>query len=86
VGWPEATGESGNGRAAWGGQRQWEKVATVGRRKRKTKLTARPHLVERQEGGGQLRRREPQGKTYFREDATNAQARWAVQGGFGLQG
>jgi hypothetical protein len=67
VGWPEATRESGHGRPAGG---------------RKTKLTAQAHLIERREGGGQLGRREPKGKMYFREDATDAWARWAGQGGF----
>jgi hypothetical protein len=61
-------------------------VATVGWRGRKTKLTAWAHLTERREGGDQLGRREPQWKTYFREDATDARARWAGQCGFGLRG
>jgi hypothetical protein len=74
------------GRAARGAWRRREKATTVSRRGRKTKLTAEPHLVERREGGSQLGRREPQGKTYFREDATDARARWAGRGGFGLQG
>jgi hypothetical protein len=50
------------------------------------KLTARAHMTERREGGGQLGRREPKGKTYFREDPTDARARWAGQGGFDLRG
>jgi hypothetical protein len=50
------------------------------------KLAARPHLVERRGRGGQLRRREPKGKMYSCEDATDAQARWADRGGFGLRG
>jgi hypothetical protein len=37
----------------------------VGRRGRKTELTARAHLTGRREGGGQLRRRESKGKMYF---------------------
>jgi hypothetical protein len=61
-------------------------VATVGRRGRKTKVIARAHLTERREGGDQLRRRKPQGKMYFCEDAIDAWARWAGQGGFGLRG
>jgi hypothetical protein len=32
------------------------------------------------------RRREPKGKTYSREDATDAQARWADRGSFSLRG
>jgi hypothetical protein len=60
-------------------------VATIGRQERKTKLIARAHLIERREGGNQLGRREPQGKTYFHEDVTDARARWAGQGGFGLR-
>jgi hypothetical protein len=74
------------GRAARGGRRQWEKAATVGRSRRKMKLTARLYLVERRGRGGQLGRREPKGKTYSREDATDARARWAGRGGFGLRG
>jgi hypothetical protein len=74
------------GRAAQGGRRRREKAAMVGRRGRKTKLIGWPHLAERREGGGQLGRREPQGKTYFREDATDARGRWAGQDGFGLRG
>jgi hypothetical protein len=74
------------GRAAWGGRRRRGKAATVGRHGRKTKLTARPHLVERRGRGGQLGRRGPKGKTYSREDATDARARWASRGGFGLRG
>jgi hypothetical protein len=74
------------GRAARGGMRRWEKAAMVGRRGRKTKLIVRPHLAERRERGGQLGRREPKGKTYSREVATDARARWAGRGGFGLWG
>jgi hypothetical protein len=37
------------GRAVRGGRRRREKAAMVGRRGRKTKLTARPHLAERRE-------------------------------------
>jgi hypothetical protein len=44
----------------------------VGRRGEKTKLTAGAHLTERREGGGQLGRREPKRKTYFRKYATDA--------------
>jgi hypothetical protein len=51
----------------------------------KTKLTARTHLTERREGGSQLRRHEPKGKTYFRKYATNARASWAGKDGFGSQ-
>jgi hypothetical protein len=50
------------------------------------KLTARPHLAERRGRGGQIGWREPKGKMYSREDATDARARWAGQGGFGLRG
>jgi hypothetical protein len=49
-------------------------------------LTARAKLTERRGRGGQLGRREPKGKTYSREDATDARARWAGWGGFGLRG
>jgi hypothetical protein len=74
------------GRAVRGGWRRREKAAMVDRCGRKTKLTARPHLAERCGRGGQLGRREPKGKMYSREDATDAQARWAGQGSFGLRG
>jgi hypothetical protein len=49
-------------------------------------LTAGARLSERQGRGGPLRRREPKGKTYSREDATDVRARWAGRGGFGLRG
>jgi hypothetical protein len=49
-------------------------------------LTAGARLIERLGRGGQLGRREPKGKTYSREDATDARARWAGRGGFGLLG
>jgi hypothetical protein len=49
-------------------------------------LTAGARLTERRGKGGQLERREPKGKTYSREDATDARARWAGRGGFGLWG
>jgi hypothetical protein len=42
-----------------------------------TELTARARLTERRGRGGQLGRREPKGKAYSREDATDARARWA---------
>jgi hypothetical protein len=66
-----------------GCRRRREEAATVDRRGRKTKLTARAHLTERRERSDQLERREPKGKTYFREDVTDARARWADKGGFG---
>jgi hypothetical protein len=70
------------GRAARGGRRRREEATTVGWRGRKTKLTARAHLTERRERSDQLGRREPKGKTYFREGAIDARARWADKGGF----
>jgi hypothetical protein len=73
------------GRSAWGGRRRWEEAATVSQWGRKTKLTVRAHLIERRERSDQLRKREPKGKTYFREDAIDARARWAGKGGFGPQ-
>jgi hypothetical protein len=51
----------------------------------KTKLTAGAHLTERREGGSQLGRRGPKGKTYFRKYATDARASWASKDGFGPQ-
>jgi hypothetical protein len=74
------------GRVARGGRRRREKAATVGRRGRKMKLIARPHLAQRREGGDQLGRREPKGKTYSHEDATGTRASWTDRGGFGLRG
>jgi hypothetical protein len=56
----------------------------VDRRGRKMKLTTRAHLAERQEGGGQLERREPKGKTYFRKYAIDTRASWARTVEFGL--
>jgi hypothetical protein len=49
-------------------------------------LTAGARLSEKQGRGGRRGRREPKGKTYSREDATNARARWADRGSFGLRG
>jgi hypothetical protein len=74
------------GQAARVGRRRREKEAMVGRCRRKTKLTARPHMAERHGRGGQLGRCEPKRKTYSREDATDARARWAGRGSFGLWG
>jgi hypothetical protein len=53
------------------------------RRGENMKLTARAHLTEKREGGGQLRRHEPKGKMYFRKYATDARASWADKDGFG---
>jgi hypothetical protein len=49
-------------------------------------LTAGARLTERRGRGGQLGRREPKGKMYSHEDATDVRARWASRGGFGLRG
>jgi hypothetical protein len=51
-----------------------------------TELTAGARLTKRRGRGGQLGWREPKGKMYSREDATDTQARWADRGGFGLRG
>jgi hypothetical protein len=51
-----------------------------------TELTAGARLTERRGRGGQLGRREPNGKMYSREDVIDARARWAGRGGFGLGG
>jgi hypothetical protein len=51
-----------------------------------TELTGGAQLSERRGRGDRRRRREPKGKTYSREDATDARARWAGRGSFGLQG
>jgi hypothetical protein len=72
------------GRAARGGRRRREKAAMVGWHRRKTKLTAQPHLAERREGGGRLERRESKGKMYFRNYAIDT---WAERLGpaYGLR-
>jgi hypothetical protein len=49
-------------------------------------LTAGAQLSEKRGRGGRCGRREPKGKTYSREDATDARARWAGWGSFGLRG
>jgi hypothetical protein len=46
-------------------------------------VTAQAHLTERREGGGQLGRREPKGKTYFRKYAIDTWASWAGKVEFG---
>jgi hypothetical protein len=43
-------------------------------------------LTEIRRRSDQLGRREPKGKRYSRRDATNAQAGWVGEGGFGLRG
>jgi hypothetical protein len=60
------------GRVARGRRKRQEEVATVGRWGRKMNLIAQAHLIERREGGGQLGRREPKGKTYFCNYANGA--------------
>jgi hypothetical protein len=49
-------------------------------------LTAEAQLSEGRGRGSRLGRREPKGKTYSYEDATDARARWAGGGSFGLWG
>jgi hypothetical protein len=49
-------------------------------------LTSGARLTERPGRGGRLGRREPKGKMYFHEDATDVRAGWAGQDGFGLRG
>jgi hypothetical protein len=71
------------GRAVRGGQRRREEVAMVGRRGRKTNLIAWAYLTERREGGSQIRRREPKGKTYFCKYAIDTRASWAGKVEFG---
>jgi hypothetical protein len=51
-----------------------------------TELTAGARLSEKRGRGGRRGRREPKGKTYSREDATDARARLADRGSFGLRG
>jgi hypothetical protein len=64
---------------------RWHLRCGVGGAGEKMKLTAEAHLTERREGGGQLGRREPKGKMYFRKYATDAWASWAGKDGFGPQ-
>jgi hypothetical protein len=52
----------------------------------KTELIDGARLIERRERSDQLGRCEPKGKTYFRKDATDAQAGWADEDSFSLPG
>jgi hypothetical protein len=73
-------------RAARGVASRWKLAVTwlwLGGAREKTKLIVGAHLTERREGSGQLGRREPKGKTYFRKYATDAWASWADKDGFG---
>jgi hypothetical protein len=72
--------------AALGGQEAVAARVSSGGLRWGTELTAGARLTERRGRGGQLRRRELKGKTYSREDATDARARWAGRGGFVLWG
>jgi hypothetical protein len=49
-------------------------------------LIAGDRFSKRRGRGGPFGRREPKEKTYSREDATDARARWAGRGSFGLRG
>jgi hypothetical protein len=69
--------------ARWNSVATWPGLAGAGW---KTKLTAGACLTERRERSDQLKRHEPEGKTYFRKDATDARSRWASEDGFGLWG
>jgi hypothetical protein len=71
--------------AALGGREAMAARASSGGWRWGMELTAGAYLTERRGRGGQLGRREPKGKTYSREDATDARPRWAG-GGFGLRG
>jgi hypothetical protein len=51
-----------------------------------TELTAGSRLSEKRGRGGQRGRREPKGKTYSREDATDVRARWAGRGSLACGG
>jgi hypothetical protein len=72
--------------AALGGREAVAVRASSGGWRWRTELTVGARLTERRGRGDQLGRREPKGKTYSREDATDARARWAGWGGFGLRG
>jgi hypothetical protein len=72
--------------AALGGREEVVARASSGGWRWGTELTVGACLTERRGRSGQLGRREPKGKTYSREDATDARARWAGRGGFGLWG
>jgi hypothetical protein len=71
--------------AALGGREVVVARASSGGWRWGTELTAGARLTERRGRGGQLGRRKPKGKMYSREDATDARARWAGRGGFGLR-
>jgi hypothetical protein len=49
-------------------------------------MTAGARLSEKRGRGNRRGRCEPKGKTYSREDTTNARARWAGRGSFDLRG
>jgi hypothetical protein len=72
--------------AALGGREEVATRVSSGGWRLGTELTAGACLTERRGRGGQLGRREPKGKTYSREDAIDARARWACRGGFSLRG
>jgi hypothetical protein len=72
--------------AALGGQESVAARASLGGWRWGTELTAGARLSEKRGRGGRRGRREPKGKTYSREDATGARARWAGRGSFGLRG
>jgi hypothetical protein len=74
---------------SWAALGGWESVvvwASSGGWRWGTELTAGARLSEKRGRGGRRGRREPKGKTYFCEDATDARARWAGGGSFSLQG
>jgi hypothetical protein len=74
---------------SWAALGGWEAVtawASSGGWRWGMELTAGARLTERRGRGGQLKRCEPKGKTYAREDLTDARARWAGRGGFSLWG
>jgi hypothetical protein len=70
--------------AALGGRESVAARASSGGWMWGTELTAEARLPERRGRGGRRGRREPKGKTYSREDATDVRARWAGRGSFGL--
>jgi hypothetical protein len=72
--------------AALGGREAVAARASSGDWRWGMELTAEARLTERRGKGGQLGRRKPKGKTYSREDATDALARWAGRGGVDLRG
>jgi hypothetical protein len=72
------------------GGARWPRIGggagELGRLEVGVELTTGARLSEGRGRGGRRGRHEPKGKTYSREDTTDARARWAGRGGFSLWG